>query len=116
MEDHWGNLLQEAKSRGDTVVFSELDSLVQMARFATKKLPPYLAKNLTNHDPSDNPDTITPGELGDDVNDTPETDGNKNTVSKSQEGVTTMDPGERDIATLKRPTTALGIHSTTAVL
>ena len=73
MEDHWKNLLQKARSRGDTVVFSELDSLVQMARFATEKLPPCWDENLTNQDPSNNPDAITPGKTGEDVDNTPET-------------------------------------------
>jgi hypothetical protein len=41
MEGHWEHLLQEAQNREETVVFSELESLVQMARFATEKPPPY---------------------------------------------------------------------------
>ena len=77
IEDHWDNLLQEAQSRDDTAVFSELDSLVKMALFPTEKLHPCWDKNLTNQDPSDNPDAITPGKLGENVNDTPETNGDK---------------------------------------
>ena len=111
IEDHWDNLLQEAQSRGDTAVFSELDSLVKMAQFPTEKLRPCWDKNLMNQDPSDNPDAITPGKSGDDVNDTPETNGGKNAVSKAQEGVTMMDPGKRDIATLKRPTPGNPFHN-----
>ena len=93
------------------VVFSELDSLVQMARFATKKVPPYWDTNFTNHDPNDNPDTITPGKSDEDIDDTPEADGDENAVSKAQEGITTMDPGKRDIATLKRPTPGNPFHN-----
>ena len=111
IEDHWDNLLQEAQSRGDTAVFSELDSLVKMAQFPTEKLRPCWDKNLMNQDPSDNPDAITPGKSGDDVNDTPETNGGKNAVSKAQEGVTMMDPGKRDIATLRRPTNRNPFHN-----
>ena len=111
MEDHWDNLLQEAQSRDDTAVFSELDSLVKMAQFPIEKLRLCWDKNLMNQDPSDNPDAITPGKSGDDVNDTPETNGDKNAVSKAQEGVTMMDPGKRDIATLRRPTHRNPFHN-----
>ena len=92
MEGHLDNLLREAQTREETVVFSKLDSLVQMARFATKKLPPYWDTNLMNND------TVTVGKSGDNV------DGDENAVLHAQEAVATVDPGERDIARVEKTT------------
>ena len=40
MEDHRDNLLREIRTRKDTIIFSELDSLIQLARSATENLTP----------------------------------------------------------------------------
>ena len=60
------------------VVFSELESLVQMARYATEKLPQYRETNRTNKNP---PDTVTPDESGDNIDSTPEADVDENTYT-----------------------------------
>ena len=54
MEAHWKNLLQEAQSQDDKVIFLELQNLVQTARHAAENLPPCWDKGLTVPDPSDN--------------------------------------------------------------
>lgn len=105
IEGHWDNLLREVQTREDTVVFSELDSLVQMARFATENLPPYWDTNLRNND------TVTLGESGDNVDSTPEADGDKNAVLQAQEAVATVDPGERDIARVEKTTPGNPFHN-----
>ena len=69
-----------------------------MARFATEKQPPYWNTNLMNND------TVTLGESGDNVNSTPEADGDKIAVLHAQEAVATVDPGERDIARVEKTT------------
>ena len=51
MEGHWEHLLQEARTREDTVVFTELESLVQMARFATEQVPPHREANRMKRNP-----------------------------------------------------------------
>ena len=91
MEGHWGKLLQEARNREDTVVFSELESLVQMARFATEKVPPY---RETNRISKDSLDMVTPNEPGDSNNSTPEDDGDENAVFHTQGVVATINFGE----------------------
>ena len=73
------------------VVFSELESLVQMARYATEKLPQYRETNRTNKNP---PDTVTPEELGDNIDSTPEADGEKNAVLHTQGVVATINSGK----------------------
>ena len=93
------------RTREETVVFSKLDSLVQMARFATEKQPPYWNTNLTNND------TVTLGESGDNVNSTPEADGGKIAVLHAQEAVATVDPGERDIARVEKTTPGNPFHN-----
>ena len=39
MEGCWEHLLQEAQKQNETVMFSELENLVQMERFATEQIP-----------------------------------------------------------------------------
>ena len=87
------------RTREETVVFSKLDSLVQMARFATEKQPPYWDTNLTNKN------TVTVGKLGDNV------DGDENAVLHAQEAFATVDPGERDIARVEKTTPGNPFHN-----
>ena len=75
MEGHWEHLLREAQNREDTVVFSELESLIQMARFATEQVPPY---RETSRISKDSPDMVAPNKPGDRNDSTPEDDGNEN--------------------------------------
>ena len=108
MEGHWENLLQEAQTREDTVVFSELDSLVQMARFATEKLLLYWDMNLTD---KDIPDTVTLDESDDNIDSTLEAVGDENAVLHTQEFVAMMDSGERDIAREEKTTPGNPFHN-----
>ena len=84
------------------MVFSELESLVQMARFATEKIPPYRETNRTSND---SPDMVTPNESGDSNDSTPEYDGDENAVLHSQGVVATINSGKRDIAREESRTT-----------
>ena len=79
MEGHWEHLLQEARNQKDTVVFSELESLIQMARFATEQVPPY---RETSGISKDTPDMVTPNKPGDRNDSTPEDDGEKLNIIK----------------------------------
>ena len=108
MEGHWENLLREAQTREDTVVFSELDSLVQMARFATEKLLLYWDMNLTD---KDIPDTVTLDESDDNIDSTLEAVGDENAVLHTQEFVATMDSGERAIAREEKTTPGNPFHN-----
>ena len=95
MEDHWDNLSQEIRTQEDTVMFSELDSLVQMARFTTENLPPF---RETNRTPKEFPIPVTQNESGDNVESAPEDVGDESAVSHTQEVVKPTNPGKRDIA------------------
>jgi hypothetical protein len=48
LEGRWEHLLHEARNRNETVVLSELDNLVQMARFATEQVFPHRGASQTS--------------------------------------------------------------------
>ena len=92
MEGRWEHLLQEARKWNEMVVFSELEHLVQMARFATEQIPPHPEMNWIN----ESPDIVTTYEPGDRDDSTPESNGDKNGVFHTQGAVATIHSGERD--------------------
>ena len=95
IEDRWDNLLREIRTREDTVVFSELDSLVQMARLTTVNLPPF---RETHRTPEGSLNPATPTQSVDDIGRTPEDNEDENAVFHTQGVIDPLNPGKRDIA------------------
>ena len=93
MEGRWEHLLQEAQKLNETVVFSELENLVQIARFATELKPPH---RETNSISKESPDIVARYEPDDSDDGTPERDGDENEVFHTQGAVATMDLGQLD--------------------
>ena len=74
MESHWKRLVRKARTGEDTMVFSELDSLVQMALFAIEQAhTPYRTGRFREN----SLDMVTPSEPGDSTDSTPEDDEDK---------------------------------------
>ena len=90
MEGHWEHLLQEAQKPNKTVVFSELENLVQMARFATEQIPPH---RETNRISEESPDIVATHEPDHSDDSAPESDGDKNEVFHNQGAVAMTDSG-----------------------
>ena len=53
MEGCWEHLLQKAQKQNETVMFSELENLVQMVRFATEQIPSHQEMNWISKESTD---------------------------------------------------------------
>ena len=95
MENHWNDLSDEIKAREDTVIFSELDSVVQIARLATENLPSCWR---TYRATSTYPNQVMQKSLGGNTGTVPDEIGNNSATFPTRTTVTPTKPGERDIA------------------
>ena len=67
MEANWKTLQEEIQSRGDKVIFVELQNLVKTARHTTDNLPPYWNKGITIPISSDDYTTLESESESDDI-------------------------------------------------
>ena len=96
MENHWNDLSDEVKARKDTVVFSELDSVVQTARLATENLPSCWG---TYRKTNTYPNQVMKNGPGSDDRTVPDGIGNKSATLPTLTTAKPTKPGERDTAT-----------------
>ena len=100
MEAHWKNLQEKTQSRGDKVVFLELQNLVETARHTADNLPPYWDRGLTIPDPSDNQIIFESESASDNPLTAEEWE---HTISEDHEAIATMESGEHGNAIPKGP-------------